>query len=186
MLAACFVMLFGGMSYAKLFESAVPDSTARDTQTDGQIGLGFNSQISGNVVSVDNNNVAVQSVTSLAVRDWATKYIGYEGMLGFGFGNNTSIIDIGAKILATIKKEQHMRTYGFGLLGFESSSITVGGKSYSSTGVTIGAGLGAEFFFTGLPNLGFGVEAGIGYNSSTEIFSTQGSMTDVGIRYYFK
>lgn len=161
---------------------------AASTRADERIGLGFNSQLSGRTrIEVNGNTYAAPQITSLALRYWADSKIGFEGILGFGFGDDTKIFDLGGKFLYTIKKEANMRVYGVGLLGIENASIKIAGSDHSETAFTIAGGLGTEFFLNGLPNLGFGIEMGVGYNSSSKTFGTEASwLNNVGVRYYFE
>ncbi|GEM_PF-1163678 len=184
-LAVCAVSLFGGVSFAKEIKHSVSAAPVR-VQSDAKTGFGFNSQLSGNTtVDVNGQPQPIPATTSLALRYWTAGSMGFEGILGFGFGDNAKGFDLGGKVLGVIKKESNMRVYGYGIIGIENVSIKVQGKDYSDTAFTIGTGVGAEFFLSNLPNLGFGVEAGIGYNSSSKLFGTQAGLTNVGVRYYF-
>lgn len=159
LLAVCFVVFVSGVSFAK---------------SNAKTGIGFSSQISDNGIS------------SLALRYWGPGKTGFEGLLGFSFDNDNKFINIGAKILGIIKKEQNLSYYAFGLLGIENYSIKTLGLDESDTTFIGGAGWGVEFFLQGLPNLGFGAELGLQYNSHTKALSTSSDwLSNLGIRYYF-
>jgi hypothetical protein len=172
LLAACAVALLSSASFARdgARKAAAPASPA---SSERQMGLGY-TQISG--------------VNSLSLRYWTNDKLGFEGIFGFSLGENDKIIDIAGKVLPVIKKEQNLTLYGFGVLGIENQSIKspVTGDTASDTSVLFGAGVGAEFFLQGLPNLGFGTEIGIAYSGATKVFGTYaGYMSSVGVRYYF-
>lgn len=134
-------------------------------------GVGFNSQLSGH------------GIDSLSIRRWISKKTAVEGLLGFTLGDDV-IFDAGGKILTVLKEEENLNIYGFGMAGMESYNPDVGD---SDTAVTAGAGLGAEFFMSGLPNLGFGAEIGFGFNNAddkSQFGTSAGWLSSVGIRYY--
>jgi hypothetical protein len=82
----------------------------------------------------------------------------------------------------SFKKEQNLTVYSFGMLGIEpySGDVQSGTNSYAAVG------LGAEFFFQGLPNLSFGAEAGFGYSSpNSQYGNTAAWLPSLGIRYYY-
>jgi len=177
------IAVCAGISFAKPVSkkqiSAVPsDSDSSSSQASNpassgeeRTALGFNSQVS------------INGVTSLSLRQWGPGQNGFETIAGFCKGDNSTIVDLGLKLLHRIKKEQHLTVYSFGLLGIEPYSV----NSKSDTNLELEAGLGVEFFFQELPNLGFGAEVGLGYNSGTKLFQTiAGWIPSVGIRYYYK
>lgn len=159
-LAACMLSLAAGLSFGA------------QSKEQGRTGIGYNAQLSSDI-------------SSFAVRHWTKTGLGLEGIFGFAFGNDETKINIGGKILGTIKKETNMRVYGYGLLGLDYYSFDFAGVSDSDTNIVFGGGLGVEFFLSGLPNLGFGVETGVAYDGGSEVFGTSAATTSVGIRYYF-
>jgi hypothetical protein len=139
----------------------------------GMTGLGFNTQLTD------------AGVTALSLRYWSGKNLGIEGLFGFTTGDNTTAFDLGLKILGALKTEPYTKVYGFGIIGIENRS-KVNGVNDSDTGTTIGGGLGVEFFIPGLPNLSFGSEIGLLYNSTQKQIGTYaGWIPNVGMRYYF-
>lgn len=142
--------------------------------TSNRVGLGFNTQLSR------------FGVDSISLRSWTSDRLGFEGLFGFLLGDNTQCIDLGGKILFGIKTDRILHLYGFGLLGMENWSAKTSGVETHDTDVTVGGGFGVEFFFQGMPDLGFGTEIGLGYNSGTKQFGTLASwIPTVGMRYYF-
>jgi hypothetical protein len=167
---------------AKTIKVAKPAKAVEETQVtepkqevkpeSRSLGIGFNTQLTS------------LGVNSLSVRKWITDKVGIEGILGFSFNDNLSCIDLGGKYLAVIRKESNMKVYGFGLIGIENSDNKVINKS--DTNLMLEGGLGVEFFFHGLPNLGFGSEIGVGYASVPKQFSTLVDwIPSVGIHYYW-
>src|SRR3989339_371 len=133
-------------------------------------GIGFNSQLS------------YRSISSLSIRHWVSSNTGIEGLLGFSLGDDT-IFDVGAKFLMSLKKEQNLTVYSYGLAGIESFDV----NGQNDTSLTIGAGFGIEFFLNGLSNLGFGTEFGLGFsdaNGKNQFGTSAGWLSSVGIRYY--
>ncbi|OGS09513.1 MAG: hypothetical protein A2386_00985 [Elusimicrobia bacterium RIFOXYB1_FULL_48_9] len=174
--------LLAGVSFA----ANAPKRQPYQPKSPARIGIGFDSQLS---------NAGMQS---LALRYWLSEDMAAEGFLGFAFGDN-KIFDLGGIFISVIKKEQNLNFYALGLIGMENtttkvtstavtaSGITTTTEDKSETALTVGGGLGIEFFLSGLPNLGFGAEFGVGYNSSTKLFGTIGHwLSSVGIRYYYQ
>lgn len=147
-----------------------------------KIGVGFNSQLSGH------------GLDSLSVRWWMSKKTAVEGLLGFTLGDDV-IFDMGGKLLTVLKEEENLSIYGFAMAGVESynadeylvGTVTPVWVDPDDTAITIGAGVGAEFFMSGLPNLGFGAEIGFGFNNAndkSQFGTSAGWLSSVGIRYY--
>ncbi|MFH0948717.1 MAG: hypothetical protein V1833_06975 [Elusimicrobiota bacterium] len=160
----CFVVPIVSGLLAMTFLSAMADlCSAKDLSE--KIGVGFNSQLSGN------------GVDSLSVRYWFSKKMAVEGLLGFSLGNDT-IFDVGGKFLTILKEENNLNLYGFGIMGIES---------YHDTSFSVGGGVGVELFFSDFPNLGFGTEIGLGFSNAndTSQFGTKADwLSAVGVRYY--
>lgn len=176
LLVSLTVLICTTLGFARDGQQKAPASSYK-SYSNSRIGVGFNSQLSQ------------AGVNSVSVRYWADDRIGFDGMLGFALGDNNKYFDLGGKILFVLRKEQNASIYGFGLLGIENASTKnpFTGDTTSDTGVTVAGGLGAEFFLTGLPNLGFSTELGLGYNSTSKIFGTFGNwIPSAGVRYYFQ
>ena len=175
LLLACLLSLSAGIVSAKdpqTQKKAPAPQTSSSTKEAGRIGVGFNSQLSN------------FGLTSLSLRYWLDRKIAIEGILGFSVGDIKGI-DLGGKFLGVLKSEQNLNVYGFGLLGIESFDNTGTGGATNETKATVGGGLGTEFFFNGLPNLGFGAEIGLVYNGFSKSLTTFGNLiTSVGIHYY--
>ena len=186
-LSLCVVAVCNGIIFAK--ETAkkqvtpapasaysTPDQTTDSgTGSNERIALGFNAQLSNN------------GVNSVAFRHWGPRKNGIEWIVGYSKDDNNNFLDLGAKLLHCIKREQHLMAYSFGLIGIEKYTIKSFPSDLSDTNTTIAGGFGVEFFFQELPNLGLGAEVGFGYNSGTKQLGTiAGWLPTVGIRYYYK
>jgi hypothetical protein len=171
-LSLCCIAALASISSAESSRRTTASERTASSSMQGKFGLGFNNQLSD------------LGLSSLSLRYWNTNKLGFEGIFGFSLGDNT-IIDLGGKVLGVIKKDQNVTVYGFGLIGIESFDIKNGAND---TNFTIGGGLGTEFFFPGLPNLGFGAEIGVGIvsiNDNTQFGTSSGWIPQVGMRYYF-
>ncbi|MBW1865340.1 MAG: hypothetical protein JRI64_06870, partial [Deltaproteobacteria bacterium] len=61
-------------------------------------------------------------------------------------------------------------------------------KGNTKTGTWINVGIGIEYFFSGLPNLGFSTEVGftfMDYDNDDSFGTTADSFVGAGIHYYF-
>jgi len=176
-LTLCVVAACACVSYAKVIlkQPASADPGSEQSSNGGpssgeRDALGFSAQLNG-------------GVNFLTFRHWDAGKIGFEGLFGFNKDSNQTITDLGIKVLDRLKREQHLTAYCFGLLGIEPYS----GSGASGTNTYIAAGLGAEFFFQGLPNLSVCAEAGLGYGSPNSQFGNMaGWLPSLGVRYYYK
>ncbi|MCX5782031.1 MAG: hypothetical protein NT145_04930 [Elusimicrobia bacterium] len=168
-LVAVFLMLtlIAPLSFAKM-------GKAKKSQAEQMYGLGFNTQT---------------GISAVSLRYWKKGEIGFEGMLGYySYDNSTNGSLVGGKLLMPIKDEKNLTCYWFGMLGLRNQSVA----GASASGTFIGAGVGVEFFFEELPNLGFGAEIGLANTGGDAYTGTKGtalfsgSIDSVGIRYYFK
>lgn len=172
----CILAVCAGVSSAKVVskqqtqpsvESGAENSRNSNSERDA---LGFSAQLNG-------------GVNFITFRHWDSGKIGFEGLFGIEKDNNHTTTDIGAKVLGRLKQEQHLTAYWFGLLAVEPYS----GSGSSGTNTYLAGGLGAEFFFQGLPNLSVCAEAGLGYSSPNSRFgNTDGWLPSLGVRYYYK
>ncbi len=160
----CLLCVFASLSFAKI------------SKGEERYGLGFNAQT---------------DVTAVSLRYWKKGEIGFEGFLGwYSFENSTDGTLIGAKLLIPVKSklEKSLTPYWYVMLALRNKSE--GGASASGT--LLGGGLGVEFFFDELPNLGFGAEVGLQNAGGDAYAGAKGtaivgnSVGNVGIRYYFK
>jgi hypothetical protein len=128
-------------------------------------------------------------VTGISVRHWMDKQLGFEGILGYRLlnrdnGPDARAFELGGRFLINLVQEQNMHVYG----GAGLSLLHRRFDDNSDNGVGAEVFTGAEFFFQGLPNLGFSAELGIDLTDTkdTTTFGTfGGSFVSAGIRYYF-
>ena len=144
-----------------------------------RIGLGYNSQIE--TIGVDYFQLAGPSV-----KYGITPDVGIQGIFGFSSYSNGvefSVFVLGGKFFYNIVKEENMNFYAGGGLGILNVSNAV-----DETGIVVCGYVGEEFFFSGLPNLGFSAEMGLVIESMDDLGSyvgTYGGFLDIGIHYYF-
>jgi hypothetical protein len=139
----------------------------------GLIGVGFNSQLSP------------RDITSISIKYWAGSKLCLQGMLGFQLTDDVDEFDIGGKALYVIKSEQNMNVYAGGGLGIANIDQDAGG---SDTAFSLSGVLGVEYFFSGLPNLGFSTELGLmflDYDNEDSVGSDADTFLTAGIHYYF-
>ena len=139
----------------------------------GRIGIGFNSQLSP------------YGINSISIKYWPGPTFCLQGMLGFQMTDDVDVFDLGGKMLFRIKSEQNMNVYAGGGLGIANTDPDQGDSdtSFSLSGV-----LGVEYFFSGLPNLGFSTELGLmfrDYNNNDSVGSDADIFSTAGIHYYF-
>lgn len=183
----------------------------------GRLGAGVNWETEASFSSYP-ADVAITDVaiTSLSIKYHTSPKLSIAGLLGFSYdsfdpeqgkGESASAIGIGGKFFYNIREEKQMNLYiGGGLMILRSAGIDYSPDPQAGTGSVsilvfkIPGYLGSEFFFSGLPNLGFSVETGIeiiigsrtfepdvGDESSTGLFKfgTAGGIFSAGIHYYF-
>lgn len=121
---------------------------------------------------------------SLAVRYYPSTELGVMATLGVDTQKDASKFAFNAKVFRVIFLEDNLNFYmgaGAGIVSREKAGKNDSGFEVNGFG-------GAEFFFTGLDNLGFSFEAGIGVTSiSSEVrFRTIGdSPFKAGVIFYF-
>jgi len=136
---------------------------------------------------------------------------------GVGFNNNfSSLTSLSGKVGLPMPKEtinlQVQVMVGFALLKDQDDRFFAGGRVIipliaednlnlyvplgggyvrfhdQAQGARIGAGIGAEFFFFGLENLGFSAELGLNLDvvgGGIDLGTTSGTIAAVGAHYYF-
>lgn len=148
----------------------------------GRWGVGFTKALSP-------ESTFGEGLTSLSVRYWLDKQLGLEGVLGYKLVNRDDGPDeryssLGGRFLIKMVEEENLQAYGGAGLAF----LYAKEGEDSGSGVGVEAFVGAEYFFQGLPNLGFSSELGLQLSDTgdTTVFGTGGgSFIDFGIRYYF-
>jgi len=139
----------------------------------GQIGLGFNSQLSE------------WGMDSVSAKYWLNNDLGFQGIFGFTFSDEADEIDFGGKVMYKLIDEQNMYVAGIGGLGLSRWDPDNGD---SDTGWWLSGGVGLEYFFNGLPNLGFSTEVSIvfsDYRDNSSFNTAADTAVSAGIHYYF-
>ena len=139
----------------------------------GKVGLGFNSQLSEN------------GMDSVSAKYWVNNDLGFQGIFGFTFSDNVDELDLGGKVLYKLIDEDNMYVAGIGGLGMSRVDPDQGS---SDTAWWLSGGVGLEYFFSGLPNLGFSTEIGFqisDYNDNTSFGTMADTFVSAGIHYYF-
>jgi len=139
----------------------------------GNLGIGFNSQFSP------------QDVDSISGKYWINNELAVQGLLGFNYSDASDEMDLGAKVYFKIKDEENLHVDAIGGLGFARVDPDEGD---TETATWLSVGVGIEYFFNGLPNLGFSTEVGLtilDYDDDTSFGTAADSFIGAGIHYYF-
>ena len=148
-----------------------PAGFAKDLK--GNLGAGFNSQLSP------------QGVDSLSAKYWINNELCVQGLLGFRYTDEADEMDIGGKVHFKIKDEENLHVDVIAGIGFAYVNPDQGS---SDTATWMSGGMGIEYFFSGLPNLGFSTEIGLtimDYDDNTSFGTTADTFVGAGIHYYF-
>jgi len=145
--------------------------SALSKNLEGRYGLGISFVDSG-------------ALPALSARYHFSPYASVTFLVGFNTDDTSGSTLIGAKVYRNAHREENMSFYvGLGafILSQKNAALT------TDSGFQIDGLLGAEFFLTGLPNLGFQFETGISVRTPTNVvFRTIGSgFANAGIHYYF-
>ena len=147
--------------------------TAYAKDLKGELGLGFNTQLSPD------------GMDSISGKYWLNNELGFQGILGFNFSDEVNEYDLGGKVLFKVKDEENMYVAAIGGLGLAHVDPD---KGDSDTGWWALGGVGLEYFFHGLPNLGFSTEIGLqltDYRDNTTFGTSADTFVSAGIHYYF-
>jgi hypothetical protein len=139
----------------------------------GNLGIGFNSQFSP------------QDLDSLSAKYWINNELAVQGLLGFNYSDAYDETDIGGKVYFKVNDEENLHVDVFAGLGLSRVDPD---KGSTETGKWISIGMGLEYFFSGLPNLGFSTEVGLtmtDYDDDTSFGTMADSFVGAGIHYYF-
>jgi len=128
-------------------------------------------------------------ISSLSVRYWVDKQLGIEGLFGVlakerDGGVDERYYNMGARFLIKIVEEDNLHVYGGGGIALIYEKPADDGDS----GVAAQGFAGVEYFFQGLPHLGFSSEIGLALKDvgdNTSFGTTGDSFMNMGIRYYF-
>lgn len=133
-------------------------------------------------------------LSAVSVRYWLDKQLGLEGLFGYQLINRDGGADersmsLGGRFLIKMVEEENLHAYGgAGIAALYHRVELDNGDHQGGGGVGVEAFVGAEYFFQGLPNLGFSSEVGLRLadTNDTTVFGTEGdSFANFGIRYYF-
>jgi hypothetical protein len=139
----------------------------------GNLGVGFNSQFSP------------QDVDALSGKYWINNELAVQGLLGFNYSDTVDELDLGGKVYFKIQDEENLHVDVIAGLGMTRVDPE---KGSTETGTWVNLGIGIEYFFNGLPNLGFSTEVGLtltDYDDDTSFGTTADSFVGAGIHYYF-
>lgn len=133
-------------------------------------------------VGFKNNTSA--SVPSLAAVYWPNRDYAVTGGLGFDTRKSYNSLQANAGLRKMIYFENNLNFYVGGQFGFVSFENPVDGKD---NGVELLAVMGTEFFFSGLENLGFTLEAGLGLSTAgdTRFRTVADDPVRAGVVFYF-
>lgn len=128
------------------------------------------------------NNTS-ENIPSLAVVYYASKDYAFTGGLGADTKKNNSTMQANAGVRKMIYFENNLNFYMGAQLGF----LSVETAGTRDSGVDMMATFGTEFFFGGLENLGFTLEAGVGVSSvkDTRFRTVADDPLRAGILFYF-
>lgn len=128
------------------------------------------------------NNTS-ESIPSLAAVYYASKDYAFTGGLGADTKKNNSMMQVNAGVRKMIYFENNLNFYMGAQLGF----LSVESAGTRDNGMDMLAVFGTEFFFTGLENLGFTLEAGVGVSSArdTRFRTVADDPLRAGILFYF-
>lgn len=129
------------------------------------------------------NNTSV-SIPSVAGVYYADKDLAYTASVGIDTMKNNSATQLSVGLRSMVFYENNLNCYWSGQVGVINTDNTVSGRN---SGVELLALGGVEFFFTGLDNLAFTAEAGVGISTlnSTRTYTTALDPIKAGIIFYF-
>lgn len=130
------------------------------------------------------------SMAAIAMHYHPGPELGLFGAVGVDTQEYNSKFGLQLGIRKIVFKEDHLNFFmggSFSTLTQEVQSVTVANSSTKTSGYELAAIVGAEFFFTGLENLGFNMETGIAVVSMDKVrFRTVGDdFLRAGITFYF-
>lgn len=136
----------------------------------GRLGVGFTNQIA---------TAADTTIPAVSAKYYFSKATAASLGLGFNTRNDQNTLGAGLKFYQNLFAEDNLSFYtGLGLAAV----------SRNGTKLQLAAFFGSEFFFSGLPSLGFSFEAGVrgdSYSGSFAIRTTGDSFLTGGIHFYF-
>ena len=129
-------------------------------------------------------NNSSESVPSLAVVYYPEKDYAFTSGLGFDTKKNYSVLQASAGFRKMIYFENNLNFYMGAQVGIINSENPTDGKN---AGLDVLTTFGSEFFFSGLDNLGFTLEAGFGLSTlkNTRFRTVADDPLRAGIVFYF-
>ncbi len=106
------------------------------------------------------------------------------GQAVIGFFGTVKIFS--GRFLYKFKRQDNLNVYGYGMLGafMHKSWVTLEGKDKTETILGLGAGVGIEYYFDGLPEIGWNAEIGFGL-VDFDYYDFSAIMFGLGAHYYF-
>lgn len=128
------------------------------------------------------NNTS-ENIPSLAVVYYASQSYAFTGGVGADTQKNNSRMQANAGIRKMIYFENNLNFYMGAQLGF----LSVETAAARDNGLDMLATFGTEFFFSGLENLGFTLEAGVGVSTvrDTRFRTVADDPLRAGVLFYF-
>jgi hypothetical protein len=138
---------------------------------DARLGVGFR------------DTFAIRDLPALAMNYYPNSGMGITGALGIDTEENNSKFALQVGLRKRIFEEDQLNFF----MGGNFSLLTQEVATVKRSGYELSAVVATEFFLTGLENLGFNLEAGIGVSNLDKVrFRTLGhSFLDAGIIFYF-
>ena len=181
----------GGTSDSSSYSSS-SKSSSRSSSSSGKFGLGYSK------VEVDTglNGVGWVYCDQVAGRYWFNDDLGIDVKLGFGSGDATTRILLGANLIGTIKDYNNLKIYwlaGLSYGSYKMKEFFMNGDDLDVSVLMVQAGFGAEYHI--LPCLSVLTEMGLRYVSANPDVDGWDSVSDfsvfadwlpqAGVRFYF-
>lgn len=180
----------GVAALAVLLGALVLEGSAEAKDLTGRVGVGYENSLVGGGAGVGLSGVAARYYATpqlllnaqfgVLMIDPDASGADSQNSFGLGVGGGYVFID-----------EPNLNLYGGAGLAFGQvpGPNDNGTGTEGKTAIGLNAGVGMEFFFVGLPNLGFTAQYGLTYASVSDVASTiaigGGDFATFGIRYYF-
>ena len=149
---------------------------AKDLQ--GMIGVGFDRQLISGLQDSDLDG-------QLSVKYWPSSSYAVQGVTGWNFTDDgKNEYTLGGKFIYPFHTEEQLYLYLSGGMLFHYIDPD---QRDSETAVNLQPGVGVEYFFQGLPNLGISTEIGCGFysNGDDSFYTSPSTELVAGVHYYF-
>lgn len=150
----------------------------------GRFGLGYNTNLPS----------STGALNAISGRYWLDGRVGIEGEFGFTTfhpktGDTATGLGLGFGGLYNFVDETNMHVFGSATAMFGQVPVTTATGVDQNNAFGLNVGVGSEFFFADLPNLGFTTGVGLTLWNITDygtLLSLNGAdYAQLGIRYYF-